>query len=80
MRCPGLLIRVRRNALGYSRFAVIVPKRIFSRAVDRNRMKRLLREWFRNNQAALGGSDLVVRLTGKTAGFDTITDMLMQSP
>jgi len=58
---------------------VIVPKRIFPRAVDRNRMKRLLREWFRHNQAALGNSDIVARLMAKTVAFETITGMLVQS-
>jgi len=41
-----------------------VPKRVFPRAVDRNRVKRVLREWFRK-QAGLGGRDILIRVTGK---------------
>ncbi len=36
------------NALPISRFAVIVSKKIFPRAVDRNRTKRLMRESLRH--------------------------------
>lgn len=43
-------------------------------------MKRLLREWFRINQAALGGRDMVVRVTDKAARFDEISDMLVKAP
>jgi len=37
-----------------------VPKRQLKRAVDRNRMKRLIRESFRQHQAQLRGLDVVV--------------------
>jgi ribonuclease P protein component len=47
----------------FPRLGLIVPKRLLSRAVDRNRVRRLLREWFRNNQGRLDGHDLVVRIS-----------------
>jgi len=62
----GLTVKLRSNALGFPRLGLIVPKRIFPRAVDRNRMKRLVREWFRRNQASLGGRDILVRLTAQS--------------
>lgn len=60
-RWHGRLLRVhvKPNDLAFSRFAVSVPRRL-CRAVDRNRWKRLLRESFRRNKAAIGpGLDIV---------------------
>lgn len=52
-------LHVRTNALGHSRFSVSVPRRLCT-AVLRNRWKRLLRESFRRNKAAIGpGLDIV---------------------
>lgn len=51
------------NSLGYSRLALVIPKRLVRKAVDRNRIKRLAREAFRQRQAELGGCDFVLRLT-----------------
>jgi ribonuclease P protein component len=42
---------------------MIVPKRQHSRSVDRNRIKRVIREWFRSNQKRLAGRDWIVRLS-----------------
>lgn len=50
------------NGLEYPRLGLIVPKRILGRAVDRNRVKRILREAFRLMQMGLGGLDVVIRL------------------
>lgn len=48
---------------------MIVPKRAHRRAVDRNKIKRIVREWFRVNQSRLAGRDWIVRLVldGKTS-------------
>ncbi|MGE0089846.1 MAG: ribonuclease P protein component [Bacteroidales bacterium] len=35
------------------RVAFIVPKRLFKRAIDRNRLKRLMKEAFRKNKASI---------------------------
>jgi ribonuclease P protein component len=51
------------NTLGYPRLALVVPKRLVKRAVERNRIRRLGREAFRQRQAELGGRDFVLRLT-----------------
>lgn len=50
------------NDLGFPRLGLIVPKRILSLAVQRNRVKRVLREVFRLRQDVLGGLDVVIRL------------------
>jgi ribonuclease P protein component len=62
---PGLSIVLKANAVGFCRLGLIVPKRVFPRAVDRNRAKRMLREWFRAHQERLGASDILIRLTGR---------------
>lgn len=49
------------NELGHARLGMIVSKRLFARAVDRNRMRRLIRETFRLSANALPALDLVVR-------------------
>jgi len=59
----GVSVSSRANSRGIPRLGLIVPKRVFPRAVDRNRVKRVLREWFRNNQSRLGSRDILVRIT-----------------
>ena len=62
LRGPSINVQIRVNGLGLARLGLIVPKRHVRRAVDRNRMKRLLREWFRHYQERLQGSDLLIRV------------------
>ncbi len=41
---PGLILRFLPNSLEHSRVAVLVGKKLASRAVDRNRIRRRIRE------------------------------------
>jgi ribonuclease P protein component len=41
------------NEASWHRIAMAVPKHLFKRAVDRNRIKRLIREAYRQNKAIL---------------------------
>jgi len=50
------------NTLGYPRLGIVVSKKTARRAVARNYMRRVLREWFRLNREQLGGLDLVVKV------------------
>ena len=50
----------RANSREHARLGMAVPKRQLKRAVDRNRIKRLIRESFRKHQAQLRGLDVVV--------------------
>jgi len=49
-----------RNDVGSARLGLIVSRRTARRAVQRNRLKRLIRESFRRHRVALGSRDLVV--------------------
>ena len=46
---------IRRNEAGHHRLGITASKRVARLAVDRNRMKRLLREMFRLSEATLRG-------------------------
>jgi len=62
-RAQRFMLHSNANSLGYPRLALVVPKRLAKRAVDRNHVRRLAREAFRQRQAELGGQDFVLRLT-----------------
>lgn len=49
------------NTLGHARIGLVVGKKTARRAVQRNYMKRVLRELFRQGQQVLGGVDILVR-------------------
>lgn len=50
------------TAAGFPRLGVIVGKKTARRAVQRNYMKRLLRELFRHHRQQLSGVDILVRV------------------
>src|SRR2546423_11680985 len=50
------------NGTHRARLGLIVARRDMPRAVDRNRIRRILRETFRHRYEQLGGQDLLVRL------------------
>jgi len=75
----GFSVLFRANLLGVPRLGLIVPKRVFPRAVDRNRMKRLLRELFRAQQARLGSRDILIRLTVGTVVLAEVERCLVGS-
>jgi len=52
----------KKNTLGYPRIGIVVAKRNAKRAVDRNFIKRAVRDSFRNNKAKLPANDYVVIL------------------
>jgi ribonuclease P protein component len=53
-------ILYRFNGLNHPRLGMAIPRKHFPGTVDRNRIKRLIRESFRRWQQMLGGRDLVV--------------------
>ena len=52
----------RPNGMPYPRLGMVIARKFLRRAVDRNRIKRQIRESFRNNKQALPAIDIVVQL------------------
>ena len=53
-----------------ARLGVVVGKKLLKRAVDRNKVKRIIREQFRMQRPSLPVCDLVVRLAVKPGVLD----------
>lgn len=66
-RILGKFLQVCRysNALEVPRLGMIIPKKVVSKAVERNRIKRMAREMFRRNRLILGNYDYVIKLRAK---------------
>ncbi len=62
-------VLVKQNNLGYSRLGLVVSKKKLSLAVQRNSLKRLVRESFRNSTIITKGYDIVV-LPQKTVNIN----------
>lgn len=62
-----LTVLARPNRLGYARLGLAISKKQARRAVQRNRLKRLIRESFRLHRPALGDLDLVVMARAQAA-------------
>ncbi len=58
--CQSMLVLVIENGLPAARLGLVIGKKNVSKAVQRNRIKRLLRESFRHNQHLLAGLDIVI--------------------
>ncbi len=50
----------RENNIGFPRLGIIVAKRNLKRSVDRNLIKRIIRESFRLNKARLPANDFII--------------------
>lgn len=48
------------NKLGYPRYGHIVSRKVSASSVKRNRIKRVLREFFRQNKSTLDSLDLLI--------------------
>ena len=60
INAPPLHIVAVRSGLGVPRLGLVIGKRVAPRAVDRNRMRRIVRESFRLHAAELAAFDIVV--------------------
>ena len=61
-KVPGknLLILARENGLDHPRLGLVIGKKSVKLSVQRNRLKRLMRDSFRLNQQAIAGLDVVI--------------------
>lgn len=66
----GFVLLARSNELSVARIGFVLPKRRVPRAVARNRVKRIMRESFRRQQALLAGLDIVVMARDGLAALD----------
>jgi ribonuclease P protein component len=55
---PSLIIYYKKNSFNQSRIGISVPKKI-GKAHDRNRLKRLIREYFRQSPYKFLGADIL---------------------
>lgn len=74
-RTDYLMVMARPNEVGFPRLGMIIAKRILARAVDRNRVKRCIRESFRAARADLPACDFVVRLLVKPVSGNEARDL-----
>ena len=56
----SVLLLARDNQLGHPRLGLVIGKKSVKLAVERNRIKRQIRESFRHNQDILNGVDIVI--------------------
>jgi ribonuclease P protein component len=70
-------VRWRPNGLDHARLGLAISKRVSKRAVERNRIKRLVRESFRRARLGLPPIDLVVMARETAAGVPG-TDLLAE--
>ncbi len=66
---------------GAPRLGIAVSRKVYKRAVDRNRVKRVIREWYRKNKKNLRGA-ILARMTRRgdslqTASISTALDHLL---
>lgn len=52
------------------RFAIVVSTKVFKKAVLRNRLRRIIREWLRNNLMVIKSGDYVIIAKPKVAAVN----------
>ena len=74
-RTEALLVMARPNGMSQARLGMVIGKRLLPRAVDRNQLKRCVRETFRVLRADLPPCDFVVRLVAKPVPVGATRDL-----
>lgn len=64
-RSTHFVLYVRANGLAQARLGIVVGKKFAPRAMERNLVKRMVRELFRGRQAQFAGRDILLRLQAK---------------
>ncbi|MDO9467550.1 MAG: ribonuclease P protein component [Thiobacillus sp.] len=74
-RTDSIVVMACPNQVGHPRLGMVIAKRLLARAVDRNRVKRCVRESFRQALPTLPACDFVVRLIAKPVAGDEARDL-----
>ncbi len=74
-RTDFVMVMAHPNPVGHPRLGMVIAKRILARAVDRNRVKRCVRESFRQVLPTLPACDFVVRLIARPVPGDEARDL-----
>jgi ribonuclease P protein component len=74
------LLLVRPNGLHHARLGLVIAKKKVRRSVDRNRLKRTVRESFRLHQASLPAADMIFMARNDLASIpsETLRQALVQ--
>jgi ribonuclease P protein component len=83
---PFLMLKVRANTLGLTRFTVVVPNRVSKKAVKRNLIKRRLREIIRlalptvetGADVVILASPKIINAEGKVLEYQAMEKEIMQ--
>ena len=74
VHAPYFTVRIAENRLATVRIGIVAGLKVSKRAVDRNRVKRILRELFQRNILALHpGIDIVIHAKSTAVGIPTRT-------
>ncbi len=69
VRDHHVILNAKDNDLGFARLGLITSKKSLPKSVTRNKMRRLVREWFRENQQDLPSMDFVIIMTYSSASL-----------
>ncbi|MEK7076469.1 MAG: ribonuclease P protein component [Patescibacteria group bacterium] len=65
IRGSFLFIKYRKNELGVTRFGFVISAKVAGKAVERNKIRRILSEAVRGRINSLGGYDIIVFAASK---------------
>lgn len=81
VKTENFTVYFHKNVLGYPRYGHVVSRKVSASAVRRNRIKRILREYFRHNKSFFDSLDMVI-IAGRDvsgSGYGSIQDELSGS-
>ncbi len=80
IKSKDYLIIVKKNSLGYPRLGLVVSRKTERSSVRRNRIKRILREVFRNNNDLFNSFDtiIIVKKVNDNANYSETKDELQR--
>ena len=67
--CDGLVVFQKKSINKNPAILILIPKAVIKKAVDRNRIRRMVREAFRKNISQRLGIDFLVKFNSCPVGF-----------